>query len=765
VLVTSYPLSSSVSPQLSSSLGGVIFKQFRRTYPGNYTINFSNCLSSTNDFSVKNYSNFYLTDKYKLSEVLEQPLSEIKSKYIFGPLILGGNLLTFSDIDLSDSTSYQYKKKYDYGSPIFTTIETPETKLTLQILDNNKCHIYYTKNYKKYYLCCDSNIEAVFCKESLLSFDTTTTNPQDLIYWYSDASQSIVLFKTIGSGTYIFRKIGNVLKLTPVIDNDSYTYVSNAFKISKKIHIPFNSIINTSIISYNEDNTINNGKSVFDLSNNLLLHKKYSYNTPTDIIVLKNQLTQNDIFSTSNTLLTGINVASFSDEFREYTSIGKDINSEKTEDVELNYVIYNKSYTIRSGSNIFTSPSSLYPYDAININDTKFVESGAFSYITPEYADKVYHLSNNVKNYDNGQYLLYTWLSGASNSSEKIWVDRYYYPDLIAKSDALLGKNIFNSTYDNALEQIIKNNSDISNNLEIIKVFDKTSDLAFYPNQQYRYDRISPSSIPQLQSSFTYCNSYSNIYPYNYFKIINDSGEMSLGFDFIGDENDWIIRSGRNDVDSGIYIEKSGNNITMKFQIYDATNEFYDGSSNSWIYHEISLPIKSLKSNYLFFSINSKTGVGYFFLNDKIVYNFQIDPYQFTTKQLLYGDIFLHINDIKTNILSDSVSNIQNVFISEYYIESDLAFIIKFINGEIKIDNIELSLPCGMINSSDYIDSIHAICGSSAFKSNYVDIHVKNLNIDNTSILKGLQESIGTLTSDIFPTNTKLNVIEFKNFK
>ncbi len=759
-------LSSSISPRLSSSLKDISFKQFRRTYPGNYSINFSNCLSATNDFSVKNYSNFYLTNKYKISDILEQPKNEIKSNYIFGSMMLGRSFLAFSEIDPSPyAKSYKYQQRYDYGCPIFIESEGPTTELTVKILDSNKCHIYYTKNYKKYYLCTDENNTVIFCKESLLSFNLSSTNPQDLIYLYSSDTQSIILFKNTGSGTYTFRKTQNLLELTKIIENDSYSYLSNSFSLEKPLYTPINSVVDTSFITYNDDNTIDNNSSTFNLTNNLLLHRKSSYNNPTEITVLKNQLTQIDIFSTSNNLLTGLHTSSFSDQFREYTSIGNNIKEETTEDLELNYVFYNKSYNIYPGANTFISPSSLYPYESININDTKFIESGAFSYVTPDYADKVYHISNNSKDYENGQFLLYTWLSGSSNSSEKIWIDRYYYPDLITKSDALSGKNNFNTTYENELDRLILSNSDLYNNLNIIKFFDKISDFTFQPNQTYRYDRISMPIIPKLQSSFTYCNNYSPIYPYNYFKTINESGEMSIGFNFMGDENDWIIQSDRNDIDSGIVIEKRNNVVYLKYKIYDATNNFYDNTDNSWASYEISSDVKPLKSNYILFSIDSKTGVGYFFVNDEIIYTFNLDSYQFTTKQLLYGDVFIIKNGIKTNILSNDILDIQDVFISDYYIEKDLAFTIPLLNGSIKIDDITITLPCGMRNSSDNIEYLQTICGASSFKSNNINIYIKNLNIGNESVLTGLKESVATLMPNILPANSQLNNIEFQNFK
>ena len=766
--IVSHPLSSSASPKLISSLKNTEFNQFQRTYPGSYKINFAKCLSATNDFKVHNYSNFYLTNNFKISDILKQPVSEIKSKFIFGELSLGGSFLSFSEINPMPYASIgQSYKRYDYGVPVFVSQRSDTTNITIEIFNSNKCHIYYTKNYKKYYLCSDIDNKLIFCKESLLSFSDSTINPQDFIYLYVNDDQSMVFFKYTNTGTYTVRKNGNSLELAEIIEDDSYTYLSNSFDIARPLYSPFNSVIDTSFINYTESNDIDNSKSSFNLSNNLLLHKKYSYAQATDIVVLKNQLSQNDTFTTGNNLLSGSTISTFSDKHREYSSIASDIKQENTEDLELNYVFYNKSYKIVPGSNVFVSPSSLYPFESLNINDSKLVASGAFSYITPEYADKIYHLSNDPKNYDNGQFLLYTWLSGSqgSSNSEKVWVDRYYYPDLISKEAALSGRSIVSKTYDDMLEQLIRNNSTLSNDVDIVKFFDKKSDLTFYPNQKYQYDRLTPSDVPQLVSTFTYCKNFTSSYPDNYFKQINTAGQMSLGFNFIGDNSSWTVASDRNDINSGISITKTGSNIEMVYRIYDATEDFFDESSNSWTEHRISLPIKILKSNYVLFSIDSKSGNGYFFLNNVIVYSFKLESYQFTTKQLIYGDLFMYIDSIKTNLLSPTITQLDNVFISDYYIEKDLAFTIPLLNGSIKIDDLTITLPCGMRNSSDIVESLQSVCGAAAFKSNNVNLYIKNLNIENESVLKGIKDSITSNVPSILPANNQINTIEFKNYK
>jgi hypothetical protein len=175
-----------------------------------------------------------------------------------------------------------------------------------------------------------------------------------------------------------------------------------------------------------------------------------------------------------------------------------------------------------------------------------------------------------------------------------------------------------------------------------------------------------------------------------------------------------------------------------------------------------------LKDNFVCVSLNVKTGEGYFFVNDTIIENFTIPIYEYLIKQILYGDFFLEYtensNSIKTNafLVSDQISNIQ---VSSEYTSPDIAFSLAVANFNLNIDDIVITLPCGMRNSSDNIDLLQSICGSSMFKSNNVNILIKNLNISNDSVLNGLKDSISTNITNYIPANTNIKNIQFINFK
>lgn len=733
-------LSSFDSPTLSSNLFGISFKQFKRTYPGNYSINFALCLSASNGFKTKNFTNFYLTNTYKFSDVVDVQNDVLKSNSIYTPIKFGSDFLTFTQVNKN------------YGSCEFTSTES---KFTIVLLDDNVCNIYYTKNFINYYLAVDSTNTPYFVKKKLLSFDSSNVNPQDFKYLFSETDNMLFLFKKTETQDLFLTRDINSLVLVEVVDDNISSYKSKPFSISRNIYSYPNISLDMSFITYNNDNTINIDKSEMHLKNNLLLHKTDNY---TSLIVLKNQLVQDDVFTCSNNLLSGNTLAV--DALRDYTSISEDIKEETSDDIELNYVFYNKAYVIKPGSNEFLSPSSMYPFEKLNINDTKFIKSGAFAYTSPQYADKVFHLSNDIQNYDNGQYLLCTWLSGSPLSEDKVWVDRYYYPNLIDKMDALAGKPEFSPTYDNLIEQMIRNNASLSASIQIQKFFDKISDLAFEPDQKYRYERVKTEdlSVSSLLNSLSSKSIDGTVI--NYFKEINNSGKFTFGFYFNALDGDWIVKSDYNAIESRLQIEKSGSDLTVSYKLFDQSTDISLVPSLNF---EKTVKLKDLKENFVCVTFDSITGKGYFYLNNEIIYTITIDPYQFSTKQLIYGDFFIIENGNKQSVLTSQT--IIQPFILKDFITPDLIFSLPIINDRVNIDDITISLPCGMRNSADNLEYLQNVCGSSMFKSNNINIRIKNLNIDNESILTGIENSITTAINTVLPANTQISTITFENYR
>lgn len=740
---------------------GVTIKQFQRTYLGNYKWNFPLCFSKSNDFKNKNYTNFYLTNDYKFSEVFTIDSSKLKAVNISTTIKYGETYLQFK---LADSLPYaevdRYEEHINYGDCFFTNLSGEDCNFTLSIFDNNKCNIFHIYNYKKYYLVADINNELSFAKEKLLTFDLNKTNPQDFKYLLSEDQTSIQLFKSTEVAEFFVTKVSNKLSMNLLLPDNTVTYLSQPpFKLQKNIYTYPNISLNTSFITYNNSNTLDYEKSAFNLKNNFLIHKKYSITSSSiDIIPLKNQLLQDDVFASGNNMIVSSDNGLYVESMRNYSSISQDIKEETTDELDLNYVFYNKSYDIKSGSNYFTSPSSMYPFTRLNINDSKIIDCGAFSFNTPQYADKVYHISKEPQNSNNGQYLLCTWLSGSPQSTNKVWIDRYYYPDRIEKSEALSGKLQYSSTYEDYIESLILNNSLIKSSVDEKKFFDKLSDFSFTPNENYLYERIDKTNLTSLSSNINICNNYQFDYPTNYFNLINSSNKFTIGFYFNGDDSNWIVKSDVNAIESGVLFEKNENELHIKYQLFDPSN-------GTFKVFEVKKPYKKLKENFVCVSVDAITGIGYFFLNSEIVTEFTLPIYQYVKKQLLYGDLFVFKGVTKTNILVYIDNDIYTPFISDNFTDPELSFTLPILNGKLKIDKLIITLPCGMRNSIDNIEYFQSVCGSSAFKSNNLNVIIKNLNISNENILKGIKDSITTSLESVLPINNTINQVKFDNYK
>jgi hypothetical protein len=729
-------LSSCESVPLSSNLEDVRFQNFSRYYQGDYTLTFYNALSGIVDVKNKNYTNFLLTRNTKVSNILEKEDQILKSDSLLTNLNFGGNFLAFQNADNRQLGLLGiYNESEYYGNYNFTTNgDTLSTNFVITLKSDNVCDIYQYYDYKKYYLTRNANDELNFYTQNL---GLTASNFK---YIYSRPNKAIFLFQTLSGITHFVRKTGNLLTLSPSTSANKASVYANPIYLSKDIYSDFNINPNTSYVEYEDDNTISENGILKDLENNYLLHRE---NDSTDIIVLKNQLTQDNTFTSGNTLLSSQDLKFFVDGMRNYTSIFNDIDTEKDETLALNYVLYNKSYEILPGLNRFTAPDNMSPFSRININDTKFVESGAFGYPTPEYADKVYRSDVSVS-YDDGQTYLCTWLSGSPLGSEKVWVDRYYYPDLIEKSLALMGDNSFNPTYDDVVEELVAANTSIQDSLSSFTVFDKKSDMVFIPNGKYTYERIKaeesitdPVVITPCQSLITTGN---NI---NYFKQLNDAGKFTVKFYFDGNRQNWKFKSKRNNTNGGLTIEKRGDNLIFEMNLYNP------GFVETTTFTE-TVVYKPSQRNFVCVSIDTVTGQLYFFLNNQIVGYYTFDIYQFYGKRLVFGDFVVNDEDIFNQ------NTLLKVGVTTEYTSENLAFITPMLDGESKIDPITITLPCGMRNSTDTVEYLQSVCSNQAYKSNFVNIFIKNVELEDSDMV-GLHNRISSEIVDRSPITTEIN--------
>ena len=208
-------------------------------------------------------------------------------------------------------------------------------------------------------------------------------------------------------------------------------------------------------------------------------------------------------------------------DFRTYSALHTGFNQEKgTDTITLSYVFNDQEYEVKDGDDLyFTIPERslettnglepLWPYKYININDTKFVKNGAFGSNVPFFADKIKKLqgsksyvndiNGNRSTPNNGVYLC-SWLYRKNNEGQPIWLDRYYYPDMIQREKALKGISKFESSFENILDMNYTTDDYLKKQIFQNTYVDKVSDLIIEPASTYLFQRLSSEMVKEVNN-------------------------------------------------------------------------------------------------------------------------------------------------------------------------------------------------------------------------------------------------------------------------
>ena len=483
-------------------------------------------LKDAYDVKTNNFSNLVLTKKQKNSNILDVKLPDkiennldiITTLSFFSDDKNSGAFLCFNksydtwDMDISSADFKISKGCPEFYQNYLFRIETNE--------DLNYCQISHNFGDNKYYLEYNKNMFQYTDKG-----DSETTK-----FLYHIDNRFLRLY---------IKTLTGIKKVKCNILEGEYYLTLEDYKGSEDDNINDNIFINTSITSsdlinsnnnfkYFVDNSwvtydrknkidvIDNDYSTFTLDSQFLLHHEYCTDD-VNIIPLKNNLTY------QGSLVNGANNTRSNDgfyikkplvDFKTYTRINSGINQEYGNDnIILSFNFTDQEYHIEPGEEcefyISSSDSSvfgpLYPYNTININDTAFIRNGAFGSSTPYLADKFKKLQNENTKYNIGTYLC-TWLYQPTSESTPIWLDRYYYPDMIHRHNALKA-DVFSPSFNNIVDDTYKNSDDkfISEDIENFKLalqnntyVDKKSDLIIEPGTSYKYKRIGKNEINSI---------------------------------------------------------------------------------------------------------------------------------------------------------------------------------------------------------------------------------------------------------------------------
>lgn len=518
----------------------VSFDQQRVTYEQGFSFNEIQGLTYACDTSINNYSSQYLTNKKLLTDIVSFNTRETTKNTITTPLI-------FSALNPSTTPKYLYIHKDSGLSANNVERRYTVTALSSTDFDNsvyielefiNDKFLRVKHNNGKYDFFLNSTHEKQLVFYSYMS--TPGVEGSDLFRYIIDSDGYMQLFKNTGDMLNIVTLSGNKLTLTPIISGQVVKSSENLIKINYTFNNPLLKA-NTSWVGYdiNKINnlTVDDLRSDYDRQSQYLLHLNYSDSTDNLNI---NYLTLNNDRSEKGYIKRGSNMfygsPSVPDaQFREYTTLFTGHDQERGNDnISLNYVFFDKDVVARSGTDTyFTVPSSIYPYEKLNINDTRFVLNGSLGGPSPKVADKIYLNRKYLPTqYNNGRYLC-TWLSANNPRDVGLWVDRYYYPDMVTKEAALGGKTIYVPSFLDNVDTSSIVNSDFGAPKGAF--FDKRSDLALEPGANLRYVRLGESdysdvvatSQPYVSGFNTFFNIQNKTVPYQGSEIFYDGSRYN----------------------------------------------------------------------------------------------------------------------------------------------------------------------------------------------------------------------------------------------
>lgn len=492
-LSTNYPYDSDIN-----------FQNYKIYAEGRLSLNVTPVFSNLSDFSRNNYSLLYLTNQVKMSEFTDFYSPQGNQSIIVGKIATKDNnhfkYLKFdASIDDQEFYTVNYDQSFDQqglNEPLNTFVFIKKSETV--------CNIKYEYAENEYYL--NFNPTTLNINFTILSaFDTLKNYTRNFNYVYTNMGILTLQCRINGTGyRVLYSPETNRLVLSAVnqiefTDPRCLLYLTAGPDIFKpEITIDWASYEKT----FNQNNiSVDFTKSFFDTKTNFLIHCEYlktnAENVSYNLLPLKTQLNIKNKSSRSNIFIGEDEILN-----RDYCSIFSGNRQEKGHsNIMLQYSSYTFPYEFKAGKTTwFHMPQSMWPFERININDTKLVEAGAIGGNHPLKADKVFKKLGNYKDTSNignatnehtGQWLC-SWLSAAPDITVKpVWVDRYYNPLSLTPFQALTaspGSILYKPSYSSYLKD---------------GIYDVPSSLTFEPGNLYALSHIGKNDALKNISSFT----------------------------------------------------------------------------------------------------------------------------------------------------------------------------------------------------------------------------------------------------------------------
>jgi hypothetical protein len=513
-------------------------------------------LSGTRDTTINNYSSQYLSRKTLLDDIITFNTREDTRRSISTPLIFNS---------FYGKEEYRYLYIYENTGLSATNVARPYTILPvlcaafinniyfeLEFLSEEFLRIKHNNGKFDFFLNVTQNDQIAFFSYESGSISLSAERG-DMFRYIIDDDGYLQLFKRVDNTLKVLALSGAGLALVDIESGKLNTTGATLIRINYTFN-PTTLKSNSSWVSYdrNKINTLtpDEERSSYNRQGQYLLHT--SYNNTSDEINL-NYLTLNTDRSERGYIKRGSNMYTDAFDtpdanFRDYTTLYTGSDQEKgSSNIALNYIFYDRDIKIRSGADTyFTVPSSIYPYTKLNINDTCFILNGSLGGPSPLISDKIFLKRKDTTQFDTGRYLC-TWLSASTPQSHGVWVDRYYYPDAVAKLS--LSGNSFIPRMGEITDIIFNYSDEVSREV----YFDKKSDLCLEPNVNLVYQRLGERDYKNIiRSTNPYVSGFNNYYTtnndvvafenseifydttkYNRYSVspINDTGQFTVSFD------------------------------------------------------------------------------------------------------------------------------------------------------------------------------------------------------------------------------------------
>lgn len=472
------------------------------------------------DVKTNNFSNIALSKKQKNSNVLK--IKEVGASVDTSNIV---TTLSFYGNDEDNSIWLCFNKSYDTWDMDISEAVVALTKarpaiygnylFRVELFEDNSCKISHNFADYTYYLEYNNGFKYTTKRDAKTTVFRYHLD-ENIIRLYVSTFDGLkrIICKQFSEDSYELA-LGDYKSDADGSDDDNIYILSDNEKLDYQIE--------NSWVVYDRRNkidVINASRSAFDLDGQFLVHHEYHTDNDINIIPLKNNLTY------QGSLVNGNNLVKTTDgfynenpavDFKTYTGLHSGINQEYGNgNIILTFNFTDQEYHVEAGEEYeFTIPeddntniTALYPYKSLNINDSAFVKNGAFGSDTPYFADKFKKLQNENTIFNNGTYLC-TWLYQPNNNSIPVWLDRYYYPDMIHRNKALTldtykpsfnnipdniydKKNIEENQYNNYIKEDIDNfKLALQNNTYV----DKKSDVSIEAGTTYKYQRIGKSEV------------------------------------------------------------------------------------------------------------------------------------------------------------------------------------------------------------------------------------------------------------------------------